>query len=170
MLVTAFESAFVDIAIAKGVGTLPVRKSIVKLAYVLVTAFKKQRSLTIESIVLKFALIPITVGIHKKTSAILLVVFVGSYVVISIREEIVALSFVLSLLKLPVVDIAVGVFKRSFSVIVIIKELTHVFSTVSEFVSAYPMVAVILELAHIVVAVVIIQSGYARWGIHRRGA
>jgi hypothetical protein len=76
----------------------------------------------------------------------------------------------LSLLKLPVVDIAIGVFKRSFSVIVIIKELTHVFSTVSEFVSAYPMVAVILELAHIVVAVVIIQSGYARWGIHRRGA
>ena len=54
--------------------------------------------------------------------------------------------------------------------VVIVKELTHVFSTVSEFVSTYPMVAVILELAHIVVAVVIIQSGYARWGIHRRGA
>jgi len=74
----------------------------------------------------------------------------------------------LTLLELPVIDIAIGVFKRSLAVIVIIKELTHVLSAVSEFIGADPVVAVILQLAHIVVAVVIIQSGYARWGIHGR--
>jgi hypothetical protein len=32
------------------------------------------------------------------------------------------------------------------------------------------VVAVILQLAYIVVAIVIIQGGYARWGIHGRCA
>jgi hypothetical protein len=91
-----------------------------KLAYVLVTAFKNERSLTIESIVLKFTFIPITIRVYKDTPATLPVVFVRSYVVITIREEVITLPFVLSLFELPVIDIAIGVFKRSLAVIVII--------------------------------------------------